>query len=249
MPETPSPLDGVTALITGASAGIGRATAEALANDGANVALAARSEDRLETLAADIESRYDVETLVVPTDVTEEQQVERMVDRTVDRFDRLDVVVNNAGIGRPESVEAMPTESYREIMGVNIDGMFFTSRAAIPHLRSTAGTLVFIASYAGTVPYPSNPIYAATKWWTRGFALSLAGSLGEDGIAVTVINPSEVRTEFGSSYDTPYTEQYDPGEVTEPEEIGAAVAFAATQEPPDAVTELNLYRRDKFSRL
>jgi NADP-dependent 3-hydroxy acid dehydrogenase YdfG len=104
-----------------------------------------------------------------------------------------------------------------------------------------------MGSFSGQYPRPYNPVYAATKWWTRGFALSLQGAVGDDGIGVTVINPTEVRTEFGSETDDPLNERFEPGEVTEPDEIASAVVFAASQEPPNTVAELDLYRRDKFT--
>lgn len=93
-------------------------------------------------------------------------------------------------------------------------------------------------------------MYAASKWWTRGFALSLAGQVGREGVGVSVINPTAVRTEFAKEYRAPEEiakQKFDPGEVTEPDEVAEAIAFASIQEPPNAVTELDLYRRDKFS--
>jgi NADP-dependent 3-hydroxy acid dehydrogenase YdfG len=247
-----SSLHGKTALVTGASAGIGRETVHALAEAGANVVLAARREERLETIASTAEADYGVETLAVPTDVTDETEVQELIDRTVDAFGTLDVVVNNAGTGtaRGVDVEDLDTEQYRTVMSVNTDGMFFTARAALPHLRESSGTIVFVGSFAGHFPRPGSPVYAATKWWTRGFALSLAGQVGEADVGVTIVNPSEVRTEFGKEFrpeDELSKERYDLGEVTEPKEIAEAIAFAARQEPPDAVAELDLYRRDKFS--
>jgi NADP-dependent 3-hydroxy acid dehydrogenase YdfG len=244
------PLDGAAALVTGASAGIGRETARALAGDGADVALAARRVERLHEIADAIAAEHGVETLVAPTDVTDETAVEATVDAASEAFDGLDVVVNNAGTGtaRGVAVEDLPTEQYRTVMDVNTDGMFFVARAAIPHLRASAGTLVFVGSFAGHYPRPGGPVYAATKWWTRGFALSLAGQVGDD-VAVTVVNPSEVRTEFGKEFrdETELSrERYEPDEVTEPETVADAVAYAARTETPDAVTELDLYRRDKF---
>ena len=246
-----SPLSGCGALVTGASAGIGREAVHALAREGANVALAARREDRLESIAAAVESDYDVETLVVPTDVTEESSVKAMVTDVVDAFDGLDVVVANAGTGTAPGVEVedLPTEQYRTVTDVNVDGMFFTARAALPHLKESAGTLVFVGSFAGQYPRPGSPVYAATKWWTRGFALSLAGQVGADDVAVTVVNPSEVRTEFGKEFreeDELAKERFDPADVTNPEDVAEAIAFAARQESPNAVTELDLFRRDKF---
>lgn len=241
---TDQPLADDVGIITGASSGIGSETAHALAHDGASVALAVRREEQLREIADDIETEHGVETLVVPTDVTDEAAVEDLIETTVSEFGGLDVLVNNAGLTRGGSVADLATEEYRTMMDVNVDGSFFTTRAALPHLTESQGNLIFIGSFAGQYPRPSNPVYAATKWWLRGFAHSVEAAAGEDGVAVTVINPSEVRTEFGD--DATFEEQFDEGEVTEPAEIAEAVAFAARQER-STVSELDLYRRDKFS--
>ncbi len=164
----------------------------------------------------------------------------------VSEFGQLDVLVNNAGLARGESVEDMRTEPHETMMETNVDGVFYATRAAIPHLRETEGNLVFVGSFAGQYPRPFNPIYAASKWWVRGFAHSVEGNVGADGVAVTVVNPSEVRTEFGAAYGESFAERFDEGEVTEPEEVAEAIAFAAKQEK-STVSELDIYRRDKFS--
>jgi NADP-dependent 3-hydroxy acid dehydrogenase YdfG len=242
---SPEAIDGQAAIVTGASAGIGEATAHSLARDGASVAIAARRRDRLDSLADTLQADYDAETLVVPTDVREESEVEELIDTTVAEFGGLDLVVNNAGLARGSSVADMSTDEYRTMMDTNVDGMFFTTRAAIPHLRESSGTLVFIGSFAGQYPRPFNPVYAASKWWTRGFAKSVSAEVGTDDVAVTTINPSEVRTEFGSAYGESFEERFAEGEVTEPEEIAEAVVFAAEQGPSMA-SEIDLYRRDKF---
>jgi NADP-dependent 3-hydroxy acid dehydrogenase YdfG len=238
-------LDGDTAVITGASAGIGRATAHALAREGANVVLAARRTDRLESIAADVRQEYDTEALAVPTDVTDKAAVDALVEATVEAFGGLDVLVNNAGLARGSEIEEMSADQYRTMMAVNCDGMFFTTRAALPHLRESSGTLVYLGSFAGKFPRPFNPVYAATKFWTRGFAKSVSAQVGSDDVAVTVINPSEVRTEFGSEYGESFAERFEEGELSEPEEIAAAVVFAAERSPSMA-SEIDLYRRDKF---
>ncbi len=234
------------ALVTGASSGIGQATAHALANDGTNVALAARRESELDDIAEEVESEYDVETAVFPTDVRDEEAVESMVEGAVSAFGGLDVLVNNAGLGRGGEVEDLSTEEFRAMQETNVDGVFFTARAALPHLRASSGNLIFVGSFAGQFPRPSNPVYAATKWWVRGFAHSLEGQVGDDGVAVTVINPSEVRTEFGSESGESFAERFEPGSVTEPEEIADAIAFAAGQKN-STVSEIDVYRRDKLS--
>jgi len=234
-----------TALITGGSSGIGRETARALAAEGANVVVAARRESKLRDLAEEVETEHDVETLVVPTDVTDHTAVEELVEEAVDAFDGLDVVVNNAGIIYP-GMDDLSVEQYREMMAVNADGMFYTTKAVLPHLRESEGHLIFVGSYAGNFPIPGAPVYSASKWWTRGFALSVAGDAGVDGVAVTVVNPSTVRSEFGSEYREPNTEKFEPGDVTEAGDVADAIRYAATRDPPNTVSELDLYRRDKF---
>ena len=247
---TESALAGKGALVTGASAGIGRKAAGLLAEAGADVAIAARREEVLEEVAGEIEAATDAAVEIVPTDVSDEDQVEAMVETAVGAFDGLDIVVNNAAIGtaRSVTVEDLPTEQYRDVMAVNTDGMFFVARAAIPHLRESRGNLIFVGSFAGNYPRSGSPVYAASKWWTRGFALSLAGQVGDEDIAVSVVSPSEVRTEFGKEYRSVMNkDRLEPGDVTEPKEVAEAIVFAAQQEPPNAVAELNVYRRDKFS--
>jgi NADP-dependent 3-hydroxy acid dehydrogenase YdfG len=252
------PLQNDVALVTGASSGIGRATAKRLAGDGADVALAARRADELRDAADAIEAETDADTLVVPTDVTDYEGVERAVERTVSELGGVDVLVNNAGTGTTPSatgaddavvpLEEIPREQYHDVTDVNVDGMYNVTRAALPHLREASGTAVFVGSFAGQYPRPNYPIYAASKWWTRGFALSLAGQVGPDGVAVTVVNPTVVRTAFGTDHSEEVPmDRFAPGEVTEPEEVADAIAFTADQESPTAVTELDLYRRDKFA--
>ena len=237
-------LDGQSAIVTGASSGIGEATAHALAEDDANVALAARREERLESLAADLDERVD--TLVVPTNVRDEDAVDALVEETVDAFGGLDLLVNNVGVVAGDSVDDLTTEAYRTMMEVNVDGYFFATRAALPHLRESSGTLVFIGSFAGQYPRPFNPVYAATKWWVRGFAKSVSADVGEDDVAVTTVNPAEVRSEFASETGESFEDRFDEGAVSEPAEIADAVRFAAKQDP-SMVSELDLYRRDKLT--
>jgi len=239
-------LDGHVAVVTGASSGIGEATAHVLAREGATVVLAARRRERLQSIADDLAADYDAGAHVVPTDVTDETEVQSLIDATVEQYGGVDVLVNNAGLGREGDVEILDTDAYRQMMDVNCDGAFFATRAALPHLREADGNLVFVGSFAGQYPRPANPVYAATKWWLRGFAHSVEAAYGDDGLAVTVVNPTEVRTEFGSEDGDAFEETFDPGEVTEPIEVAEAIAFAARQESPTTASEIDLYRRDKF---
>ncbi len=234
------------ALITGASSGIGEATAHALAADGHDVALLARREPRLETLADTIEAEYDVTAAVTPANVRSRTAVEEAVETATATLGQLDAVVANAGLARGSTVTELTDEEYFTMQETNVDGTFFVARATLPQLVETDGSFVAIGSFAGQFPRSFNPVYAATKWWVRGFAHSLAAQFGDRGVSVSVINPSEVRTEFGGQDGASFAAQFAPGEVTEPEEVAEAVAFVVGREH-SAVQELNLYRRDKYA--
>ncbi|WP_254824078.1 SDR family oxidoreductase [Haloglomus halophilum] len=238
-------LGGMTALVTGASSGIGRETVRTLARDGADVVLAARREARLREVADGVADAHGVTAEVVPTDVTDPDQVEALVAAARERLDGLDVVVANAGVAAGSAIETMTDDEYRRMMAVNTDGVFYLTRAALPALREAGGHLVYVGSFAGKFPRPYNPVYAATKWWVRGFAKSVSAQVGDDGVGVTVVNPAAVRTEFEVG-DQTMAERYEPGEVVEPAEVADAIAFAAKQSP-SMVHELDLYERDKLT--
>jgi len=238
-------LDGQTAIVTGASAGIGAETARKLAASGANVVLAARSEDRLNELAAAL-SPHDGETLVVPTNVRDEMAVNALIDVTVETFGGIDILVNNAGLSRGSEVADLSTEAYETMQETNVDGVFYATRAAIPHVREREGHLVFLGSFAGQYPRSFNPVYAASKWWTRGFAKSVAAQVGDDGVGVTVINPAEVRSEFQATDGRTFAEVFEKGEASEPREVADAIVFAVSRER-SSLSEIDINRRDKFA--
>lgn len=244
---TSGALAGLTAVVTGASSGIGRETVRALARDGADVVLAARREERLHEIAAEVADAHGVAAEVVPTDVTDADAVAALVAAAEERLDGVDIVVANAGVAAGSDIETMTDEEYRRMMAVNTDGVFYLTRGALPALRESGGHLVYVGSFAGRFPRPYNPVYAATKWWVRGFAKSVSAQVGDDDIGVSIINPAAVRTEFevdGRSM----ADRYAPGEVVEPAEVADAIAFAAKQSP-SMVHELDLYERDKLTDL
>ena len=242
----PTSLDGQTAIVTGASSGIGAATCRALAAEGAAVVLAARSEDRLRKLADEIEADHAVDTLVVPTDVREESAVDDLIEATIAEFGGFDILVNNAGLARGSDVETMSTDEYETMQETNIDGMFYATRAAIPHVREREGHLIFLGSFAGQYPRSYNAVYAASKWWTRGFAKSVAAQVGDDALGVTVVNPGAVRTEFEATDGRTFEEVFEEGEASEPDEVADAIAFAATREG-SSVSEIDINNRGKFA--
>ena len=199
--DTSGSADDRVALITGASSGIGAATARRLASDGTDVVLAARRDAPLATVR-DQCKQAGVDALAVPTDVTDRAAVDALVEAAVDWFGRLDIAVVNAGIGEARDVPLsdLPVEQFERVTATNIHGAYYTTRAVLPALRESDGALVYVGSYKGKHPSTSTPVYAASKWWLRGFALSVSGRVGSDGVAVTLVNPSGVRTAFGSEF-------------------------------------------------
>lgn len=239
---------GRSVLVTGASSGIGRATAERFAAAGADVALLARNADALDRLAADLEAEYGVRIIAVPADVSDESAVTDAVKTTVAEGKRLDSVVVSAGVGHGAgAIDELDTTDYREVMGTNVDGAFFVTRATLPHLRESSGSLVFVGSYAGQYPYPKNPVYGASKAWLASFAKSVEAQAGADGVAVTLVNPGGVRTGFSFGDGMTQAERYEEGTAIEPEEIAATIVFATTAGPGTTLSQVDVYRRNQLS--
>ena len=186
---------GQVVLITGASSGIGRATAEAFAAAGASVALAARSTGALHEAAQAIEARGG-RALAVPADVTQRASVDACVRAVRDTFGRLDVLVNNAGLGRKASLEQTTDEEIETLVRTNVVGTLYATRAALPHLREVAGTIVLISSVAGRRGFPWASVYCATKFALAGLAESLRIELAGTGVKVVLICPGRVDTDF-----------------------------------------------------
>jgi NADP-dependent 3-hydroxy acid dehydrogenase YdfG len=239
------------ALVTGAGRGIGAAVARRLATDGFDVVVAARTEAEIDSVARDIEATTDATALSVPTDVTDPDAIAATVTATRDRFNRLDVAVVNAGTGERDGVALadLPLEQYHQVRATNADGAVYTARAVLPALRESAGALVFIGSFKGVYPSTSTPVYAATKWFVRGLAHSLAGRVGSDGVAVSLINPTGVPTTFGRELrGEGNDERLTPEATVSSEQVADAVAYAVAVDSPGAVAELNLFRQDVYDR-
>lgn len=185
-------LEGQTAYVTGASQGIGREIAIKLAEEGANVTLAARNEENLEETADLIDDRDG--TLVAPTDITDEDAVEASIEATIDAFGGLDTLVNNAGIAGPTApVEEVTVEDWRTTLDINLMGMFLTVKHASPHLRqSSRGSIVNISSISGKRPLPSRTPYVASKMGVMGLTRTLAFEFGDDDVTVNTICPGAV---------------------------------------------------------
>lgn len=240
-------LDGSNGIVTGASAGIGRATTEALAAEGVSLAIAARREERLEALASTLEDEHDVRVHPIATDVGDSGAVTDLVTTARERFDELDLVVHNAGTGVRGSVCDVSDEAFRTILDTNVAGTFYVTREVLPALRESGGTLVYVGSLAGQVPFAANPIYAGTKGWVRQFAHSVEAREGSEGVAVSIVNPGGVRTDFEFGDGSTQRERYEPGEAPEPEEIAETIVFAASRTDATTIHELDVYRRDQLA--
>ncbi len=237
-------LDGTVALVTGASSGIGEATAEALAADGATVVVAARRGDRLKDLAGRIEAAGGGggggKALVHEADVTDEEQVKAMIQRTVDELGRLDTIVNNAGVMLLGPVEGAPMEEWRRMVELNVLGLLYCTHAAMPHLLKAAedgprrvADVVNISSVAGRVARQGSGVYNATKFGVGAFSESLRQEFTERHVRVTIIEPGAVATELGS-HNRPEVQEsmakrFGNVEMLQAVDIAETISFAVTR--------------------
>ena len=197
--------------ITGASAGIGRATAEACAREGAAVALFARRADRLDDLARAIASRGG-RALAVTGDVTVVADVERFVDRAVAEFGRLDVMVCNAGIGFHGTIDQTPPDAMRRLLDVNVLGTFYAARAALRVFRpANHGHVIAVSSISGRRGVGGTSVYSATKAAQIAFVEGLRAELAETAIRASVILPVRADTEFHGTIQREFGHAATPG--------------------------------------
>jgi short-subunit dehydrogenase len=183
-------------IITGASAGIGRAMALQLARQGGRVVLAARRADRLEALAEEC-IQMGGQALAVPTDVADELQCKNLIDMTIQTFGRLDMLINNAGLAVGSLFEELPDLSlFKHVMDVNFNGAVYCTYYAIPYLKQTQGRIVAVSSLGGKMPVPYNTAYIASKYAMHGFYDSLRMELVKDKVSVSIVCPYWVVTEF-----------------------------------------------------
>ena len=196
LPRGDKRLSGRVALVTGASRGIGRAIAQALAAEGAPVALAARSGEDLERLADDIR-KTGGEALPVPCDVSRPEDIERATRSTVEHYKRVDVLINNAGIGKRGKLDELTIEDWDRTFAVNLRGVFLMTQSVVPHMkRQGSGHIINISSVAGLVGNAGISCYNATKFGLMGFSEALMFELRHDRIKVTTICPGSTDSYF-----------------------------------------------------
>ena len=220
-----------TLLITGASSGIGAATARAAVKAGWQVALLARSRDALEKLAAELGDA----ALALPCDITERDQLRDAVGKTVERFGGLDAVYANAGKGSSSpGIEQGDPDDWHAMIHLNVLAVLTTAHATLPHLRKTKGHFVVTGSKAGR-DHMKGSVYGATKWFVQGLAGNLAEEMREWGGRCTLITPGMV--------DTPFFDEPKPDKI-QPEDVAAAVMFALSQPATAAVREVHIMPAD-----
>jgi len=237
-------LEGKVAAITGASSGIGVATALALAAEGASVALAARRKDRIDDLARRIEADGG-QALAIETDVGDEEQANAFVARASDGLGGLDILVNNAGVMLLGPVAGASTDDWRRMVDVNLLGLLYCTHAALPILGAAgSGDIVNVASVAGRTAAFGSGVYNMTKWGVVGFSEALRQECARAGVRVTAIEPGWVDTELQGHNENPLvvetmTKMIERiGKVLEAEDIARAIAFAVTQPPHVSINEM-----------
>ncbi|UOR08351.1 SDR family oxidoreductase [Qipengyuania flava] len=216
-----------TLLITGASSGIGAATARAAVKAGWQVALLARSRDALEKLAAELGDA----ALALPCDITERDQLSEAVAKTVERFGGLDAVYANAGKGSSSpGIEQGDPDDWHAMIHLNVLAVLTTAHATLPHLRKTKGHFVVTGSKAGR-DHMKGSVYGATKWFVQGLAGNLAEEMREWGGRCTLITPGMV--------DTPFFDEPKPDKI-QPDDVANAVVFALSQPRSTDVREIHI---------
>jgi 3-oxoacyl-[acyl-carrier protein] reductase len=215
-----SALKGKVAIVTGAGRGIGRAIALALSRAGARVALAARSEAELRAVAEEIRS-HDGDALVVPTDVTREDEMERLVKQTLQEWGAIDVLVNNSGWGKTTPVVNITLEDLDRTFQVNLRAPMVLCRLVLPKMiEKKSGAIVNIGSISGKAGAANTAAYSASKFGVIGFTQSLFEEVREYGIKVAVILPGFVDTPL-----IPQTKRLDRTKMIRPEDIAETVLF------------------------
>jgi short-subunit dehydrogenase len=213
-----------TAIITGASKGIGRAISLKFAANNINLVLASRDETLLKQLQDQIEEKYKIKSLIIPTDVTNEDQVKKLVQETLDQFGKIDILVNNAGVGRFKRADEFTLEDYDHMFDVNVKGVFLVCKYVVPHMITReSGQIINIASIAGKNGFKTGTLYAASKHAVVGYTWSLREDLKEYKIKVSVVCPGSVVTSFGGKK---------PEKVEwsmEPEDVAHACYYLASE--------------------
>lgn len=230
------PLLDKVVIITGASSGIGAATARVLAQEGCKLILAARSADKLRVLAEELGAN----ALAVPTDVTNGSDVKEMVAKTVEHFGRVDVLFANAGIYIPGEVAEGDPDAWANLMDVNIDGVLRCVHAVLPHMTAQkSGDILVTSSISGLIDIHWEPVYSASKHAIQGFVHTLRRQVAESGIRVGAISPGMVANELWGFTETDQIDKQIAEHASiRSEDVARAVVFMLSQPPHVTIRDL-----------
>jgi len=229
-------------VVTGAGSGIGKATAERFLDEGAVVTLVGRTRSKLEEVA---EPFRDDQFMIAEADVSNEDEVKELISRTVEKFGRLDVLVNNAGVVAEGDVGTLTTDDWRRVMATDVDGVFYASRAAIPHLKTSRGSIVNVSSVSGIGGDWGMAAYNAAKGAVTNLTRAMAMDHGKDGVRVNAVCPSLTRTGMteemmdDDKLIAKFNERFALEGPGEPEDVAAVIAFLASDDAR-FVTGVNL---------
>ena len=228
-----------TAIVTGASSGIGRATALALARQGANVVVTARREDRLRAVVNEIEELGSAAALHAG-DATDDATARQTIALAIAEFGRIDILINNAGAGNYKNLVDTTVEDYDELMNVNMkSGFLFTRHAAPVMMEQQSGTILFISSVAGLQGAAGESVYCAAKFAQVGFAQSLDAELRKHKIKVGVLCPGGTKTEFAIGRGRS-EEAVRDSRMMQPAEVADAIVFACLQPPNVRIPQMTV---------
>lgn len=225
--------DGKVVIVTGAGSGIGAATAKRFLSEGASVVLNGRRKEKLEETADGFDSQR---ILLHDGDVSDETYVQRLVEDTVAKFGRIDVLVNNAGVAAFGPILNSTTEQWRRVMSIDVDGVYFATRTALPHLLKTRGSIVNVSSVSGLGGDWGGSIYNAAKGAVTNLTRALALELGSQGVRVNAVNPSLTSTEMTAEFETnepliaKFKDRLPIGRGAKPEEVASVIAFLASED-------------------
>ena len=238
-----------TVIVTGAGSGIGRATAIRFALEGANVVLVGRTADTLKQTAESFpQDRTWIHTdnfLTVVCDISVEAQVQEMMKRVIDKFERIDVLVNNAGKAMQGKITELSSEDWESAIDVNLNGTFYVCQAAMPHLIATRGNIINVSSLSGIGGDWNMAAYNAAKAGVTNLTRTLALDHGADGVRVNAVNPSVTKTgmtnaiQDNDSKTDKFLERCPLGRLATPEDIAAAITFLASDDA-SMITGVNL---------
>ncbi|WP_406312942.1 SDR family NAD(P)-dependent oxidoreductase [Streptosporangium sp. NBC_01639] len=239
-------LNGKVILVTGASSGIGEATALAFSAEGARVAVGARRADRLEALVG----KAPGEMLALELDVTDQGSVRAAVAKTVEYFGALDILVNNAGVMLAGPIAGADTAEWTRMIDTNLLGSMYMVHAALPHLLERKGAVVQVSSTSGRVASAGNGAYAATKFGITAFSEALRQEVTTQGMRVVVVEPGFVATELTDHITDPTMQAAAQNiaasmRTLQPEDIANAVVYAVTQPEHVAVNEILIRPTDQ----